>query len=100
MAVQSLEESGYTSSEEEEPKSGAIKVPCENCSELVKELKVEINALKKRQLPGRCFPENQITTDLQISNPIRINRYKIWYPTNRPTQSVVLELIPLRTMLS
>lgn len=50
---QNLDESSYFS--EEEPN-----VPCGNCSELVKELRAEIIALKKRQLPRMQLPESLI----------------------------------------
>lgn len=57
-----LDESSHFSEEEveEEPNSKEAKVPCGNCSELVKELGVEIIALKKRQLPRMQIPESLI----------------------------------------
>ena len=58
---QNLDESSYFSEEEvEEPNSKETKVPCGNCSELVKELRAEIIALKKRQLPRMQIPESLI----------------------------------------
>ena len=59
---QNLDESGYFSEEAvvEEPNSKETKVPCEHCSELVKELRAEIVALKRRQLPGMQIPESLI----------------------------------------
>ena len=57
-----LDESSHFSEEEveEEPNSKEAKVPCGNCSELVKELGVEITALRKRQLPRMQIPESLI----------------------------------------
>ena len=57
-----LDESSHFSEEEveEEPNSKEAKVPCENCSELVKELGVEIIASRKRQLPRMQIPESLI----------------------------------------
>lgn len=57
-----LDESSHFS--EEEPNSKEAKVPCGNCSELVKELGVEIIALRKRQLPRMQIPESLIILNL------------------------------------
>lgn len=59
---QNLDESSYFSEEEvkEEPNRKEAKVPCGNCSELVKKLRAEIIALKKRQLPRMQIPESLI----------------------------------------
>lgn len=57
-----LDESSYFSEEEveEELNSKEAKVPCGNCSELVKEIGVGIIAVKKRQLPRMQNPESPI----------------------------------------
>ena len=59
---QNLDESSYCSEEEveEEPNSKETRVPCGNCSELLKELRAEIIALKKRQLPRMQIPASLI----------------------------------------
>ena len=68
----SLDESGYISADEEEPEKER-QMPCDNCCELVKELKAEIVSLKKRQLPGEWIPENQINSPVKL--PLRCPKY-------------------------